>query len=208
MNDKVDNTPIDKESTVGSEEGKWSKLTFGISSLHIFILCCWSIAKPLFDVTAKGAEFYVVRGSNTTDILSVIILLNILMPLVLVTIEGIIRLFSTRLQAYCHLMFVACLVSLFGIRLVKVIGVNGTISVVLALTVGIVLTYLYMNIRRVRLAVSTLAPICLIFPFLFVFNSPVGKIIKSEWLPKSNKQDKKGHLSLNKKPPIVFVLMD
>ena len=196
------------ESFPKHEEGKWTNLNFGLCALHIFTLCSLAIAKPLFDVTAKDAAFYVVRGSQPIDIVSLIVFLCVFIPFVLVFIESFFRVFGSSAKHAVHLCFILVLISLYGAQFLKNTDVLGGLPFIFSIFfIGILGTTLYARTKSFRRLITIASPVCLIFPLLFVYGSQVGNIIRSE--SSSYKENFSAYdLTLKDNPPIVFILLD
>lgn len=192
----------------GSDQGRWTRLTFPLCALHLFTLSALAIANPIFEVTAKDAAFYVVRGSRPADLISLIAILCIALPLLLVAVEGVFRAIGRRVQLSVHFLFVAFLCALYAARLIKVLPpLQGPASLALAVAAGLAAAVLYATTDAFRRLVSLASPVIIAFPLLFVFGSQVGQIIKPGGFVWSN-DGKTSHVYLKKKPPIVFVLLD
>ena len=65
-----------------------------IDGLHLFVLCGFAFAQPLFTVLAEGPEFFVARGSRPLDICLLATFLSLGVPALLVLVEGLVGLVS------------------------------------------------------------------------------------------------------------------
>jgi hypothetical protein len=50
------------------KSGVSQKSDFLADALHIFVLCSFALAQPLFDLLARSAEFFVAHRSQPLDI--------------------------------------------------------------------------------------------------------------------------------------------
>jgi hypothetical protein len=78
-------------------------------ALHIFVLCNFAIAQPLFDLLSQNAEFFVVRNSEPVDVILLILILGIVIPTFVVSVEVVAGLFGRRVRKVVHGFVVAAL---------------------------------------------------------------------------------------------------
>lgn len=193
------------ETTATQPESRWSRFGPGISALHLFTLASLAIAKPLYDTTARDAAFFVVRGSRPVDILSLIAVLSLVIPGTMVLLMLAAGLVSRRTRLAVHYAMVAALCALYGAQFLSLVeGASGMAGLVAIPVLGLVAASLYALAKPVRQMLTAVSPICLAFPLLFVFNSQVGEVI----LPPKETLAKNYGVKLEKKPPIVFILLD
>lgn len=193
------------ETTATQPENRWSRLGPGISALHLFTLASLAIAKPLYDTAARDAAFFVVRGSRPVDILSLITVLSLVIPGTMVLLMLAAGLVGRRTRLAVHYAMVAMLCALYGAQFLSLVeGANGMAGLVAIPALGLVAASLYALAKPVRQMLTAVSPICLAFPLLFVFNSQIGEVI----LPPKATPAKNYNVKLEKKPPIVFVLLD
>lgn len=198
-----------KEVPEKQEESRWTKPTLWLCSLHLFTLCSLAFAKPIFDVTARDAAFFVVRGSRPVDIVSLVIILSVAIPAALTMVEGIFRLCGRKVQFALHFVAVGALVSVYAapyVKHLKVVDGVPAISVILAL--GLCAALLYVTTQSFRRLLSLASPLILILPAFFVFGSQVGQIILPAKFPWARDNSKVQQVYLKNKPPIIFVQLD
>lgn len=192
-----------------SEEGRWTRLSFWLCALHLFTLCSLAFAKPIFDVTARDAAFYVVRGSRPADITTLIAILSVLIPACLAAIEFLFRLFGRRLHLSVHFLLVGLLISLYAAPLVKHLKIaDGYLAVSVISACGVCGAALYARTQAFRRLLSLASPLVLILPLTFIFGSQVGQILLPDGFISSHNQDTTKQIYLKKKPPIIFVQLD
>jgi len=154
------------------------KKNFLIDALHIFVLFSFALAQPLFDLLSRNAEFFVARHSEPVDIILLIIILCVLLPVLVVLIEVLAGLFGRRARKGVHGFMVASLLTAITLQaLNKIFEFPGTVLLVGAVSTGVMVTIAYIRFRPVRIFLTVLTPVLLIFPGLFLFNSPVSKIV-------------------------------
>ena len=76
--------------------------THWTASLHVFVLVGFAVAQPRFDLLARQAEFFAFRQAASGDIAALVVILSVLLPLGVISVEGIIGLFSRRLRRWVH----------------------------------------------------------------------------------------------------------
>ncbi len=179
------------------------KSDFFIDALHIFVLCNFAVAQPLFDLLSRNAEFFVARHSEPVDVILLIIILCVLLPVLLILIEVPAGLFGRRARKVVHVFVVACLVAIIVLpALSKIFKLSGSVLVVGAALLG-VLTYIaYIRFNPVRIFFTVLSPVLLIFPGLFLFNSPVFKVVFPKKTPSSVT------IKVGNPVPIIMLIFD
>ncbi len=95
------------------------KIFFLRQHLHIFVLCAFAIAQPLFDLFSRYPEFFAARHSQPLDILLFIIAALVTVPLLLVLIEILIRLINQKVGKRVHGFFIICIVVVICLPLIK-----------------------------------------------------------------------------------------
>jgi hypothetical protein len=154
------------------------KRDFFIDALHIFVLCNFAVAQPLFDLLSRNAEFFVTRHSEPVDIILLIIILCVLLPVLVLLIELVVSLFGRRARKGVHGFMVASLVAVIALpALKKIFELPGIALLVGAAILGVMATIVYIRFHPVRIFLTVLSPALLIFPSLFLFNSPVFKVV-------------------------------
>ena len=147
-------------------------------ALHIFVLCGFAIAQPLLDLMGRTAEFFVVRRSQPIDIVLLVLLVCVLLPALVVLVEAAAGLLGRRMRKVVHGIVVACLVAAIALQALKrVDGIPGVYLVAGAALLGVALTVSYLRLASLRFYLTVLSPAVLIFPGLFLFYSPVSKVV-------------------------------
>ena len=152
------------------------------SHLHIFTLSIFAIAQPLFDLLSRNAAFFVTRRSEPQDILILCALVWVVWPLCLSLIEKGLSRIHPKMGWWMHTSMIGVFVAVLILQGVKHIPVlpQGTLLVLGALCIGIMTAWGYTRSTSIRLFFSLLSPGLLIFPGLFLFYSPVSKLVFPE----------------------------
>jgi sulfatase-like protein len=169
-------------------------------------LCAFALSQPIFDLLSRNAEFFAVRGSESGDIVLFAIALTILPPLTLLGLEAIAALVDRRLRFVLHLVFVAGLVGLFAAQALERAVGPGTLQILAgtALVVAFAVAA-YCRFEPVRGLLTILAPASLLFLALFLFFSPVTRLVfppTPEVAAVTTSEARPGA------PPIIFVVLD
>jgi hypothetical protein len=179
------------------------KSDFFINTLHIFVLCSFAVAQPLFDLLSRNAVFFVARHSKPVDVILLILILCVLLPLLVVLIEVVAGLFGRRVRKVVHGLVVACLVAIIVLpALKKIFEISGTAILVGAAMLGVMAAIAYIRFHPVRIFLTVLSPVLLIFPGLFLFNSPVFKVVFPGKAPSA------AAIKVDNPAPIIIVVFD
>ena len=149
-----------------------------IDTLHIFVLFSFALAQPLFDLLSRNAEFFVAHHCEPVDIILLILIVCVLLPGLVVLIEVVTGLIGRRARKAVHGLLVAGLVAVIVLPALKKIGdIPGTVILICAGVVGVVFALGYIKIKPIKTLITFLLPGLLLFPTLFLFNSPVYKVV-------------------------------
>jgi hypothetical protein len=157
-----------------------SKKEFAIDALHIFILVSLAFAQPLY-VISRYAEFFVAHNATPADIIFVLLVPCLFIPGFLVLMEYLAGLIHERIRK----------------------ALRAALS-------GILITAAYIRAQEVRKFLTILLPVLFIFPYLFLFDSPVNKVVFPAKESSSRTKVENGirPISINKTPPIIMVVFD
>jgi len=172
-------------------------------ALHVFVLCNFAIAQPLFDMLSQNAEFFVVRKSELVDVVLLILVLCIVIPTLVVSVEVVVGLFGRRVRKVVHVFVVSGLVAVIFLPVLKQIGeVTGPTLLAAATILGVAAAVGYMRFSPLRMFLTVMSPALLLFPGLFLFNSPVFTVISERDDPNAI------YAEVDATAPIVFVVFD
>lgn len=168
--------PTAPEAGSDKDNSGWPSLA--VRGLQLTAL--WSIAVvwPLFDVLRNGPEFFTARGNTAGDIILYTLIHVFVPPLVMVTIEALTGLASSRAARIVHLVFIALLVGVFALQFTKkLLPTYAYPSILLALAIGALFALLYAKESAVRSVLTWLSPAPLVVIVLFLFLSPINDIL-------------------------------
>ena len=172
-------------------------------SLHIFVLSGFAVTQPLFDLLSRNAEFFVVRRSEPVDIILLVYFVCIVIPALVVAVEMAVGLWSRRVREKLHGVVVASLVAVIALpALNRLDGFPGTALLISAAILGVGMSICYVRFRPAQMFLTVLSPALLIFPSLFLFNSPVSKLVFSGDDSESLRSN------VNGASPVVIVVFD
>jgi hypothetical protein len=182
-----------------------SWIELGTHGAQLVGLSAFALSQPLFDLLSRNAEFFAVRGSTPADIVLFALAVTVVPPLALLALEVLAGLVDRRLRHRLHLVFLACLVGLLAIQALKKADGLGSLPILIgtALLVAIAVTA-YSRLQPVRRVLTVLAPASLLFLALFLFFSPVSKLV----FPPDPQVAQAASGSRFEAPPIVFVIFD
>jgi len=162
----------------------------------------FALAQPLFDILGKNAEFFAVRGSPPLDIVAFALVVTFALPLVLLAVELLVALASRRAADILHLTFLGVLASVVAVQAFKRAGVDGTVALVaLAALAGVGAAFLFARVDAARTFLTILAAAPLVFLVLFLFNSPVKRLVFPADVEVSL-------AAVRSDTPVVFLLFD
>ena len=123
-------------------------------------------------------------------------------PAILLAVEAVASAFSATLTRIVHLLFVALLAALIALQALKRAAAGqGWSLVIIAAILGAVAAALYARSPPVRTLVTVLAAAPLLFTGLFIFNTPVERLV----FPRGAQVTETRTAA---SPPIVFVVFD
>jgi hypothetical protein len=150
-------------------------------SAHLAALCALAFAQPLFDILGKNPAFFAVRGSSSREIVVFALALTLLPPLALILLEFAVAFVNAAVAWLLHLVLVAGLVAVIVLEaLTKSETLDGLGALVTASALGVAGALLYWRAGAVRTFLTFLTPAPLVFLALFLFNSPVSKLVFPE----------------------------
>ncbi len=170
------------------------------NGVHLAVLTTFAFAQPLFDLLGRTPEFFAVRGSHTVDVVVFALVLVLVPPALLLALEALVGLASERAAWVLHVVLVAALGGLVALQVVRDHSDSTAVVVVVAGAAGCLFAALYARARGVRMFVTALAPVPIIFLTLFLFRAPVLELegtAKALSIPPPQRD-----------PPVVLVVLD
>jgi Sulfatase len=150
--------------------------SFRAAGLHLAGLSALAVAQPLFDLLSRNVEFFAVRGSSRWDVVFFALGIVVLPPLLLLAVEALGGLLHPKAATVLHLAFLAALVGLLALQALRGLGSG---AVALAAALGAAAAFIYVRARPVRALLSVVGAAPLLFLVLFLFFSPVSRLLES-----------------------------
>ena len=171
--------------------------------LHIFTLSAFAFAQPLYDLLGKNAVFFAVRNNEVVNITLLTLFLSLLIPVVLVAVVELSRLFGETVWRLFHNLVVTLLFSVICLPVLKLIPYLSTsFTMGFVFLFSVIFIFLYSRKIALRLFLTYLSPVILIFPLLFLFGSQVFQLLFPPEPPEVESVDVKSET------PIVMVVFD
>ncbi len=172
------------------------------NGLHLAVLSALAVAQPVLDILGKNPAFFVVRGSSDTEIVLFALALTFGPALLLVAVELVVGLLSKSLAAALHLVFVGALSALLALYLLTRLELlDGPTSIVAALLAGGAAAFVYARAPTARFVLTVLAPAPFLLVALFLFSSPVSKLVRAD-APKVQAA------TVDARTPVVLIAFD
>jgi hypothetical protein len=172
----------------------------GRRAVHLWVLCGFAVAQPLFDLLGGNATFFIARGSTPVEVLLLTALLLLSPPLGLWVVEALCERVSERVGWSLHLGFVAAL-SFVLLQPPLRRSLGGDAALLLAAATGIVAGVLYARRAGFRAFVGFLWPVPIAFAAVFLLGSQMRPLLRPRPpLPFA--------AFTTSRDPIVFVLLD
>ena len=195
---KPDRRSSPRKTLAEHRETRWT------ASLHVFVLVGFAVAQPLFDLLARQAEFFIFQNAARIDIIALVVMLSLLLPLGVIGVESLIGLVSQRVRRWVHTAILALGVAATVLpALHSLDSVQGIFLVYGALVLGAYGALFHAFFSPVRQFFSLLSPAVLIFPTLFVFASPVFRLVFPADLSLPVER-----VHITNPPPIIFIILD
>lgn len=147
-------------------------------ALHLFVLCAFAVAQPLYDLLGRAPQFFVAHRAGPLVILSFALALSAGVPALLLLLEAATSRFGSQVRRHLHTTLVATLATLVILPLADRIAklpAPGVIAV--ALLAGLASAAAYRRLPAARSLLTAISPAILIFPIVFVLFSPVRTLV-------------------------------
>ena len=169
---------------------------------HLAALCALAFAQPIFDILGKNPAFFAVRGSSSSEIVLFALALTFLPPLLLIALELAVGLVSAPAAWALHLVLVAGLVAVIVLQvLTKSDTLDGLGALVTAGLLGVAAALLYLRAKAFRTFLTVLVAAPIVFLALFLFDSPVSKLVFPE-------QAQAKTVAVGSHTPVVVIVFD
>jgi hypothetical protein len=172
------------------------------NGLHLAVLTALAVAQPVLDILGKNPAFFVVRGSSDTEIVLFALALTFGPALVLLAVEVVVGIVSRPLAEALHLVFVGALSALLALYIVTRLGVlGGPAAIAASVLAGAAAAFVYGRAPTARFVLTVLAPAPFLLVALFLFSSPVSKLIRAE-------PPKVRAATVDARTPVVLIAFD
>lgn len=173
-----------------------------ISYIHIWSLFVLSVAQPLFSLLSRSAQFFIARNNRPIDVISMVLLLCLVIPLALCIIYWLIGKLNTRSQTVFYFIILTILLTVFVLPgLKETIVVPGVLILFIALFIAAGVAEGIRRFPVIKSFVTYLAPAILVIPVLFLSDSRITKILKSD-------HGLFEAVQIESKTPIVLIVFD
>lgn len=174
-----------------------------IEILHIFTFSGLAFAQPLYDILGKNADLFIFRKATPFDVILLSAVLSLLIPLFFIALKTILRGINERWEKIYYKVITSLLFVLIFLPIIKRMHLNSWYFVFPAgIIASFLVTLLYFRFERISSFFTVLSPASLVFPFLFLLNSPVFSITSSLEASRSVAA------GIEKRPPIVLIVFD
>jgi hypothetical protein len=170
---------------------------------HLLAASGFALAQPLFDILGKNPEFFAVRGSTPGDIVLFALVVTFVPALALLGVELAVGVVSAAAARILHHVFLAFLGAVFGVQALKRLGLGGTASLISgAILIGLAVALAAWRLAPARSFLSLLAAGPIVFLALFLFDTPVEKLVFASGGAQA------AAIQTRATTPIVFLLFD
>ncbi len=172
-------------------------------AVHIFLLCGFAFAQPMYDLLSRRTMFFVARRSEPIDVLALVALLSFLIPVALVLIEALAGLISRTLRRVLHHLLIGVLVAIAVLPIAKQIFTSAGPLLAMAGLSGAVAVWLYGRFQPLSspFALGLLSVTVLWFPSFFVLGSPVARVVFPQ-------RAEATYAEVDASAPVVMILFD
>jgi Sulfatase len=193
----------DRHETTGGVQVATGARGVIVGGAHLAVLSSFALAQPLFDLLSRHSEFFAVRDLTSPEIVMFAVVLTFGPPMALLALELLAWLLDPRLQRVLHLVLIAGLSGAFFIQaLEKTFDLSSAAALIgIAALLGALLAVAYARVRAIRSFLTALLPAPLVFLLLFLFVSPVSKLVLTE-------EAEARLATVSADAPVVFVVFD
>jgi len=173
-----------------------------IRGAQLFAATGFALAQPLFDILGQNVAFFAVRGSSTTEIVGFALVVTLIPAAVMLGAELLVGLASAAAARVLHFVFLAFLFTVIALHvLAREDVLDGALALAVAAGIGIAGGLLVWRTRFASSFLTILAPAPLVFLALFLFGTPVLKLVTSEAAAAVD-------VDVRSKTPVVLVVFD
>lgn len=172
------------------------------NGIHLAVLSALAVAQPVLDILGRNPAFFVVRGSSDTEIVLFALILASGPAVLLTAVELAVGVLSRSLAEALHLLFVGALSALLALYLLTRLELlDGAVAIAAAATAGAAAALLYARAPTARFVLTVLAPAPVLLVALFLFSSPVSKLVRAD-------EPIARAAPIDARTPVVFIAFD
>lgn len=137
-----------------------------------------TLVQPGYDLLGRYPEFFVARKVETQEVVIAVAVLSLGIPLVIWLCALLLRVVSQRIyRAFLALVF-GLLAGAVVVQLLKPVeSLSVAQNIGIAVGVAFIVVFAYLRWQLVSRFLTVLSPVALLFPALFLFYSPVNKVL-------------------------------
>ena len=171
--------------------------------LHIFALNGFAVVQPILDLLGDNADFFVARGSQTTDLYALVAVLVFGLTLLLAGPYKLLSRVSIRGLQLTHFILLATLVGVIFLPVLKKYELGDGVIISVTAALGILFAWAYYKLQGLRMFVSALSPVSFIFAVVFLFGASA-----KELAPPTEAGSQTGQSLTTSDLPVVMVIFD
>jgi hypothetical protein len=174
---------------------------------ELFALVGFAVAQPTLDVLGKAPDFFLFRQAGRGEILILVLAVTVLPALGLWLAEQLAALAGEQARRVVHVAMVTGLLAVIALEAGKnLTSVRGPALVAIGVIGGLAGALVYARWSGLKLLLHYLAPAPLIFALLFLFVSPVSKLVLPQ--PGGTVDANAPGVRINPEHPVVMMLLD
>ncbi|MCR9105646.1 MAG: sulfatase-like hydrolase/transferase [Gammaproteobacteria bacterium] len=151
------------------------KMTFSQRAIHLFALCSFALAQPLYHLLAGAPEFFTAHHTERPDLILMIGVLSLGIPALLILLTALARVFGRRVQEVVYCVLIVTLFTLCFLPLVNdLFNQSAWLALTSAGCLAVLFCVLLLKFRLVQSILSVLVVTVLLFPAIFVLSPSVN----------------------------------
>jgi Sulfatase len=172
-----------------------------LRGLHLGVLYALAVSQPLLNLLGNNADFFTSRQLTSGKVVWFALVVGLLIPLALYAIDTAAGLINDGVGWVVHLVLIFGLGLLLTAQIARKIFEASVPAIALAAILAGLLTLIYARSRPLRQIATYFSPLPLLVLALFLFNTPVHKIV----FPGSTAA---ADVAVNGNTPVVFLSFD
>ncbi len=174
----------------------------GIDVLHVFVLSSFAVAQPIYDLLGKHPTYFVARASEPIDVVALILALSLMVPAILAGCLLLARALGPRFYTAALAALQIALIAAIALPPARTWPGPG-IATLVPVGLGLLFAMAYRKLRAVRLFLPLASPAILVFPIVFIFATPVSKVVFAQPPP-----SRAGAFSPAPDSHVIFLILD